>query len=494
MKKIITLLLIIFTMQGFAQTQDTTSLRWIGQSGWYQELHYFANDTVVLPGQVSSYNTSHGIFMNNADSLIYTILNNSTEEDRNLYTINPFDGTFELVHDLTVEYLSSSDISEDGMTLYGVVGQAGTTPGEVYSIDITTWVETPLTTATAVNGQSFALEFHPPDSSLYIFSGNWDTNEQMVQKIDLETLSNVSEVLTGGIDPSNIAGALWSGVENVFYLTENWGSYLSVTDGTTNNLTYIIDLPYGCHDIVEFYTLRREADVIGLCPNVEDSTLLSSIYPFDAIKWFMDDIEMAETNDSIWVSEPGAYQALFPIADGNFMWSEIIVVNYATVPVVTITQTEGDNLICDGEFIILTGADGGTLQWFFNSEIIPDANGSTYDAGEIGLYNQMKTNLSGCSNTSEAAYEIFEDPDCGIGINDLDYKVNIFPNPVDDMLMIESTTAIESITIYDITGRRLYQKITNNTKEIVNLESIDKGTYLINIKTKEGAITKTFFK
>lgn len=59
-------------------------------------------------------------------------------------------------------------------------------------------------------------------------------------------------------------------------------------------------------------------------------------------------------------------------------------------------------------------------------------------------------------------------------------NINIYPNPVDDILTISSTdNAISRIEIFDISGRNIYnQKYYTNT---INLSSLSKGVYFLKI-------------
>ena len=53
----------------------------------------------------------------------------------------------------------------------------------------------------------------------------------------------------------------------------------------------------------------------------------------------------------------------------------------------------------------------------------------------------------------------------------------IYPNPVNDVLNIKSTSDINS-TIYDITGKKVLESSSKN----INLEKLSKGIYIIKIK------------
>ncbi len=59
-------------------------------------------------------------------------------------------------------------------------------------------------------------------------------------------------------------------------------------------------------------------------------------------------------------------------------------------------------------------------------------------------------------------------------------NVAVYPNPVKDVLQINSEVAVETITIYNLLGQVVYTgAVDNNT---VNIGSLNKGNYIVKIK------------
>lgn len=62
--------------------------------------------------------------------------------------------------------------------------------------------------------------------------------------------------------------------------------------------------------------------------------------------------------------------------------------------------------------------------------------------------------------------------------------IKVFPNPVNDNLNITSITPIENITISNYIGQIVYSKEIENSKNVVlNIDFLNSGVYLVNIKT-----------
>ena len=66
----------------------------------------------------------------------------------------------------------------------------------------------------------------------------------------------------------------------------------------------------------------------------------------------------------------------------------------------------------------------------------------------------------------------------------------VYPNPANDIVNIESEYTIESVTVYNFAGQIVLTKIANSAKYSVNTSDLEAGIYLFQIETKEGRIAK----
>lgn len=72
-------------------------------------------------------------------------------------------------------------------------------------------------------------------------------------------------------------------------------------------------------------------------------------------------------------------------------------------------------------------------------------------------------------------------------------QLSIYPNPTKGLLNINLNTLLEGETvysIYDIQGRKIMQKFSNNTNETLNIEKFAKGVYMLSIENGNNKITK----
>ena len=77
-------------------------------------------------------------------------------------------------------------------------------------------------------------------------------------------------------------------------------------------------------------------------------------------------------------------------------------------------------------------------------------------------------------------------------ISELNSSFNIFPNPVDDKLVIETDAEILEVNIYDAFGRQ--QQTTSNQQSSINVSGLTSGVYFVKITTDKGEVTKLFIK
>lgn len=88
--------------------------------------------------------------------------------------------------------------------------------------------------------------------------------------------------------------------------------------------------------------------------------------------------------------------------------------------------------------------------------------------------------------------------DVANGISDTkmaELELDIFPNPVANILNVHISNEIQYIYIYTLTGQRLKEFFFKGMNNVaVNVSDIEKGFYLIQIETTDGVFSKRFLK
>jgi hypothetical protein len=85
-----------------------------------------------------------------------------------------------------------------------------------------------------------------------------------------------------------------------------------------------------------------------------------------------------------------------------------------------------------------------------------------------------------------------------LSVNDFtaEIETNMYPNPTDALVTVESASQLQNITIYDIQGRIVYtEKYTDNSlKSTIDVSTFVKGVYLVKLLTTKGQVTKKLIR
>lgn len=83
-----------------------------------------------------------------------------------------------------------------------------------------------------------------------------------------------------------------------------------------------------------------------------------------------------------------------------------------------------------------------------------------------------------------------------LGIEDLSASngLVVYPNPATNVLNVESKSEIQSIQLYDISGKMILNNATKSLKEQIVIEHLPKGTYVLVVQVNGEMITKKIVK
>ncbi len=142
---------------------------------------------------------------------------------------------------------------------------------------------------------------------------------------------------------------------------------------------------------------------------------------------------------------------------------------------------------CSGETVELILANGTNIIWYDAStggNIIPTGtplvSGTTYygsqTIGSCESPNRLSVTMTfgGC-----------------LGVDTFDFnQIQLYPNPVSNILKISSTQELSSIEVFDMLGRSLLKKFNTTFETEINMSNMPTATYLIQVKVENQV--KTF--
>lgn len=151
-------------------------------------------------------------------------------------------------------------------------------------------------------------------------------------------------------------------------------------------------------------------------------------------------------------------------------------------PVINAT---GNVLSTEGSYSLYQWLDGG-------NNPIAGANSATFEAINDGNYRVVVWNARGCSDTSE----VYSHTATGLGTMPLKGRVKLYPNPVKNILYIESgdPAARGTICIYGVDGLLRHRQSLSGATTAVSTEMLVPGLYLLKIGTPYGTVVKKLLK
>ena len=80
------------------------------------------------------------------------------------------------------------------------------------------------------------------------------------------------------------------------------------------------------------------------------------------------------------------------------------------------------------------------------------------------------------------------------GIEELTSSLLLYPNPVNDILYIETEIEVEDVVVYDVYGRRQELSAVSCQPSVIEVSNLKSGVYFVKVVTSEGETVKRFVK
>ncbi|MBL7934031.1 MAG: M4 family metallopeptidase [Bacteroidia bacterium] len=169
--------------------------------------------------------------------------------------------------------------------------------------------------------------------------------------------------------------------------------------------------------------------------------------------------------------------------------SQRVPVNITVNPNPVVSASASSTLVCNTDVVGLTGLPtGGNFSG-------PGVSGNTFNgvaAGASAIYTVTYnyTDPNGCSGASSTEISVNE---CeGMAEQQLVNNLNVYPNPSNNYVNIGGNSGlILNYSILDIAGKTVLSGTTRENEYEVDLNSISKGLYILNLRNENGDLLKT---
>jgi hypothetical protein len=152
------------------------------------------------------------------------------------------------------------------------------------------------------------------------------------------------------------------------------------------------------------------------------------------------------------------------------------------------TDANGDNV-----WEVTAAIPAGAIEYKFTA----GTTWETLTSGDpctitVGQYTNRAYAVTGAATLGVVCWE-----SCGAclgGISDLDAAVAIYPNPVNSIMTVQATEAMQQIRIVDLTGKVVAAFVGNGLTQEISVDYLKAGIYTIQVVTTAGNSSKQFVK
>lgn len=256
-----------------------------------------------------------------------------------------------------------------------------------------------------------------------------------------------------------------------------------------------------------------------LCPDTNGTASVTNGETYDTYQWQFkywftnDDFEdiSGATSDSFtydWFTYDQALLKVVVTKDGEtYESNEIQIDSYAFASLlishnlsagVEVDQTNGNFMICEGDFIESTVQLPYTIvQWYKDGQPINGATQTTYTFTEPGVYT-VEASPADCPNLVETTppMTVVEKADCNLGVDEVSLKtISLSQNPVINSLKLVNIHQVEltQLVVYDLSGKQVKSKSLGDLSELT-ITDLSSGIYILKVQAENAVKNIKFVK
>lgn len=257
---------------------------------------------------------------------------------------------------------------------------------------------------------------------------------------------------------------------------------VDIMDDNCGTLTANQSIEFELYENAEIAIVENQNVCLGETVSID----LSSNVAMNNYQLFVGEELLAETSAAILELAP-TETTTYSLTGTPVTGCNVNIVNFT----IEVTDLATPGILVSNN-VLESSVEGDSYQWYLNGEILSDEIGKILVAQESGDYT-VEVSKANCIKTSDA-YTFSEEV---LNANkELANAVELYPNPVYDILNIDLKNISEiDIKIYTLSGRFMDQiTLDSSSDKSVDMSKFSKGTYLIQLTSGKGSITKRIIK
>lgn len=80
----------------------------------------------------------------------------------------------------------------------------------------------------------------------------------------------------------------------------------------------------------------------------------------------------------------------------------------------------------------------------------------------------------------------------GVGINEVEDNISIYPNPANNVLNVNASSNINKVEVYNMLGQNVMTVSVNDTNASINTSNLTQGMYMLKLHTDNGVVNQKF--
>lgn len=267
--------------------------------------------------------------------------------------------------------------------------------------------------------------------------------------------------------------------------------------------------------IFAFTANAQEPTIAGdllLCPNTNGTAYITTDQDYDSYQWYWKYWFTSDPYEAIpgadgpsftydWMTYDQALLKVVVTLDGNTYESNTLQIDsYAWVGLtmgyqdgpddnIELDPDTGNLMLCAGTgFTIEVYMPYTVVQWYRNGIPISGANNMQYHVTEAGSYHVVAAPgfcPDSTSSTEGLPIVVAIDNDCSLGIGNPDVPLlSYYPNPVSGNLHFTSQYPIQALSVYSISGQKVWSDKPNALSGNADLSGLSSGIYFLEAQTE----------
>jgi len=290
---------------------------------------------------------------------------------------------------------------------------------------------------------------------------------------------NTTTTLTATTTPS--APSPWSSSNTSVGTITDSGEFSAIALGTT---TISFENSNGCIDTFEVNVVDSTAPVITLTGDATVTLEVGVTYT-DLGATATDNYDTSVTvtvgGDTVDTTTVGTYTVTYNASDaaGNNATEVTRTVNVvdSTAPVITLTGEATVTLEVGATYTDL----GATATDNYDTSVTVTVGGDTVDTTTVGTYTVTYNASDAAGNNATEVTRTVNVVE-SLSVHEVnEIKLSVYPNPTSTHWYIKANNEIKSISLYDISGRKILHKRPFNKNVEINTQSLPSGVYILTV-------------